>query len=344
MRSQDSLSYGFSTCWNVRRTKDLRVVFAEIGELGFEAVELNGLSRQQVDQLLKIPSVPRIISIHNPCPRPEEELDRPVFNDHYFQEHINLMAREDPVRERAIRLTRETIDLASTLGAGVVILHLGWVEVGYVPGQLRRWIIEYGLGSEAYFERLFPLLEKRKGRVEELWPTLLEVLDHLNRYALAKGVKLALENRSIFLQVPNLSELKAILERFGDQSAFYYWHDIGHAQLQDHFLIQSQEELLQELKPWLLGLHIHDARISSPNPIQEMDIMRLGQEEYVGLLESGRLPPLVKDHLAPATGDVDYASIGKYLGPEQLRILELRPSVERVDIIRAREFLKEINF
>jgi sugar phosphate isomerase/epimerase len=339
--------YGFSTCWNIRRAEDVKTALAEIQSLGFDTIELNGLSEEQVREILEFDRIlneVKVVSIHNPCPKPKEELDRPIFNDNYFRENIDLVSKDPALRERSILSTKNTIDLAQALGAEVVILHLGIVEVGYVPGQVRRWVIKHGLGTEEYFVRLNPLLEKRREKREDFWPELIDSLEILEEYASAKGVKLGLENRSVFLQIPNLEELKFIFNQFGPNSSLGYWHDIGHAQLQDYLLIQSHEKLLQELRPWLLGIHIHDARITPPNPLQEINVMELGQEEYVSYLESGQLSPLVKDHLAPSFGQVDYAMISKYLEPDTLRVLELRPSVIRDNILQGTTFLQEINF
>ncbi|OGW17246.1 MAG: hypothetical protein A3G93_01375 [Nitrospinae bacterium RIFCSPLOWO2_12_FULL_45_22] len=339
--------YGFSTCWNIRRTNSIKAALEEIHSLGFDIIELNGLSDVQCEEFLQASdgfNAFKIASIHNPCPKPKEERDRPIFNDNYFREAIDLVTKDPLLREKSILLTQKTIDFAQAIAAQVVIIHLGIVEVGYVPGQMRRWVIEHSLGTEVYFAHINPLLEKRREKKEDFWPELIDSLQRLDKYASAKRIKLGIENRSVFLQVPNLEELKSIFSQFGPQSSLGYWHDIGHAQLQDYLLIQSHEGLLQELKPRLLGVHIHDAAINPLNPDQELDIMALGQEEYVSYLESGRLSPMVKDHLAPSFGQVDYAMIKKYLEPTTLRIMELRPSVSRDNILKGVNFLRSINF
>lgn len=339
--------YGFSTCWNIRRTQDVRAALEEIRALGFDAIELNGLSDVQCEEFLQALdgfNAFKIVSIHNPCPKPKEERNRPIFNDNYFREAIDLTSKDPLLREKSILLTQKTIDFAQAIAAQVVIIHLGIAEVGYVPGQMRRWVIEHGLGTEAYFAQINPLLEKRRGKKENFWPELIDSLQRLDKYASAKGIKLGIENRSVFLQVPNLEELKFIFNQFGPQSNLGYWHDIGHAQLQDYLLIQSHQGLLQALKDRLLGIHIHDAAINPINPVQEIDIMALGHEEYVNYLESGRLSPMVKDHLAPSFGQVDYVMIKKYLRRETLRVMELRPSVSRDNILKGVNFLQSINF
>lgn len=339
--------YGFSTCWNIRRADGIKAALEEIHSLGFDTIELNGLSSEQSEEFLQATDALnafKIASLHNPCPKPKEERDRLIFNDNYFREAIDLVSKDPLLREKSILLTQSTIDFAQALAAEVVILHLGIAEVGYVPGQMRGWVIKHGLGTEAYFARLNPLLEKRREKREDFWPELVDSLQRLDKYASAKGIKLGIENRSVFLQIPNLEELKFIFSQFGPQSSLGYWHDIGHAQLQEYLLIQSHEGLLQELKHWLLGIHIHDATINPLNLEQEVDIMALGHEEYVSYLESGRLSPMVKDHLAPSFGQVDYAMIKKYLRSETLRVMELRPSVSRDNILKGVIFLQSINF
>lgn len=339
--------YGFSTCWNLRRSDGVKAALEEIHSLGFDTIELNGLSDEQAEEFLQAADTLdtfKIVSLHNPCPKPKEERNRPIFDDNYFRETIDLASKDPLIREKSIILTQNTIDFAHALEAEVVILHLGIAEVGYIPGQVRRWVVEHGLGTEAYFAQLNPLLDRRREKSEDLWPELLDSLQRLDIYASSKGIKLGIENRLVFLQIPNLEELKLIFSQFGPQSSLGYWHDIGHAQLQEFLLIQSHEGLLQELKHRLLGVHIHDATINTLNPVQEADMMTLGHEEYISHIEAGRLSPLIKDHLAPSFGRVDYAMIKKYLGPNTLRVIELRPSVDRDNIKEGVNFLQRINF
>ena len=86
--------YGFSTCWNIRRADGLKAALEEIHSLGFDTSELNGLSEGQCGEFLRASDALnsfKIVSIHNPCPKPKEERDRPIFNDNYFRETIDII-------------------------------------------------------------------------------------------------------------------------------------------------------------------------------------------------------------------------------------------------------------
>lgn len=73
-----------------------------------------------------------------------------------------------------------------------------------------------------------------------------------------------------------------------------YWHDTGHAHVQESLNIFSADELLKRYSKFLVGIHIHDAR---------------------GLV----------DHLSPGDGVIDFKEIGTWIGEETLKVIELKP-------------------
>ena len=115
----------------------------EIRELGFEYIEAShGLSLSMMPGLLKAVDGKRIrvAGVHNFCPAPIE-VQGDVPDAYPFTSH------RPEVRERALRLTLETLQVAARLEARYVVLHMGNVELmkGIHPTrELERKLEEFG--------------------------------------------------------------------------------------------------------------------------------------------------------------------------------------------------------
>jgi sugar phosphate isomerase/epimerase len=132
-------------------------------------------------------------------------------------------------------------------------------------------------------------------------------LDKLCRPAELYGIVLGLENRYYLREIPNAGEIEIILERFKG-STIGYWHDVGHAAVQETLYGIAHEELLSRLSTHLVGVHLHDAEGA-------------------------------KDHQAPGTRKIDFGMVRKFLKPETIRVIELAPSVSEDDLREAIDFL-----
>jgi sugar phosphate isomerase/epimerase len=51
-----------------------------------------------------------------------------------------------------------------------------------------------------------------------------------------------------------------------------------------------------------------------------------------------------QDHLAPGTGEADFTAILRHLPADAIKILEIRPSVPREELLAARDFLRSLGF
>ena len=71
-----------------------------------------------------------------------------------------------------------------------------------------------------------------------------------------------------------------------------YWHDTGHAEVQDKLGLTSHAELLNSYSGYMAGVHIHDVKD-------------------------------LTDHLAPGEGDFDFSALKKHLKPSTVKVLEL---------------------
>ncbi|MEI8341799.1 MAG: hypothetical protein WCH43_09735, partial [Verrucomicrobiota bacterium] len=114
-----------STCWNSDRHSNGAPMLQEILDLGFERAELGHGIRlplmEGIQQYFEKGKV-SISSLHNFCPLPIE-ITRSSPDCYQFSSHRKLE------RERALRLTFQTIDFAARFGAPFVVLHLGRVQM-----------------------------------------------------------------------------------------------------------------------------------------------------------------------------------------------------------------------
>jgi sugar phosphate isomerase/epimerase len=245
----------FSTNWNAGRHHDGARIVEEVVELGFDTVELgHGLS---VSQLQGIRTARdrgfRVVSVHNFCPMPIEVLaDNPDCYE--FSSH------RPEQRERAVRLTRQTMRTAREFGASFVVLHLGRISplLGMTDSLLSS-LRKSGVSARDYNRGKLGIVRKR----ERLAPTFLDrvtrVLEPLVEEASEMDLTLVVENRSDFEAIPTERELLALLKRF-DSPHLRYWHDFGHAQMRESLGLLGHAQWLAEIAPYLAGAHLQDAR------------------------------------------------------------------------------------
>ena len=249
----------FSTCWNSSRHTDGGAICDEIRELGFEYIEAShGLSVSKMTGIIKAVDEKRIrvAGVHNFCPAPIEVLadapDAYQFTSHRPEE-----------RERALRLTKETLMMAGRLDAQYVVLHMGSVALmkGKTATRELERMVRHGLrDTRKYAERKGKWVRKR----QKLGPLYLErarqALHELTEEAAKQGVMLAVEGRSHFEQVPGEWEMLPLMEEFRDNPNVVYWHDFGHIQRKHNLQMLNHEQYLKALQPFLYGAHVNDVR------------------------------------------------------------------------------------
>ena len=276
-------------------------MIAELMEFGFDAIELgHGIRASLLPGILKMSDKVRFSSLHNFCPLPVEVR-------HPSPDCLQFSSYREAERERAVRQTFKTIDLAAQLGAPHVVLHLGRVVMQPVTSQLIK-LAEAGQHLSPGYARL--KLEAVIRREKEA-PTVLErVRDCLRRildYAAGKGVRLGMEGRQAYEEIPTEREAIAFLEEF-DHPNFGYWHDIGHLQIKHNLGFSDHATFLGQVAPRLLGCHLHDV-------------------VWPG-----------KDHVPPFVGgSVDYDRLVPLLPPSCVFVWEMSPRRSREEIAASLE-------
>lgn len=231
----------------------------EIRELGFEEIEAShGMSISMLPGIIKAVEEKRIrvAGVHNFCPSPMEVLvDAP---DAY--EFTSHRATD---RERALRLTRETMQVAARLGARYVVLHMGSVHLmqGHTATRELERMVRHGQRHTLeYARRKGELVRERMRKAPIYFERARQTLHMLKEQAAKLGLVLGVEGRSHFEQVPGEWEMPLLMEEFKDEPAVRYWHDFGHIQRKHNLLLLDHEQYLRQLKPYLYGAHINDVR------------------------------------------------------------------------------------
>ena len=297
----------FSTSWNSERNKPAKAIVQEILELGFDAVELgHGLSATVVHEILELrKKMPFVVSsLHNFCPHPPEVLvDQP---DCY-----ELTSPRDSDRERAVRLTLQTIDMAERLEAPFVVVHTGRIRAINLTRQLRRLIESGDFLSKKFARQKLDAVKRRESVGAVYVHRALQSLGDIAEYASKKGVRLGIENREHYEAVPSEREFENFLQAL-DSPSIGYWHDFGHAQIKQNMALLDHADWLDHIGQRALGCHVHDVRWP------------------------------FKDHCPPFTGEINYAQLVPKLPKDCLFVFELRPRIPREQILVAAERWKKL--
>lgn len=284
-------------------------MIAEIVEMGFSWVELShGMT------VAKLPGIRRAheagmfrcAGVHNYFPSPVEVMmDAP--DAYEFTSH----RRFD--RERAMEMTKRTIELAAEFGARYVVLHMG-----SVPMNPRDWtkkltaMVGQGSGrSEDYVKRKIAMVKRREKLAPLYEHRALLALEELVPVAEAAGVKLAIESRSRYEDMPSEREMLRLQDRFAGCPWVGYWHDFGHVQLKHNLGLLDHGQWLESISPHLVGGHVHDVEWPA------------------------------RDHRVPFSGELDYEPLLRRFPADCPLVWELSPTREERQIRRALETWRE---
>ena len=109
-----------STCWNSHRHSNGEDMLREIVDLGFTNIELShGLNLPMMEGALNTNAERGEVtftSLHNFCPQPVE-----VMSD--SPDCYEFTSSRSEIRQRAVKMTLQTLDYAERLGAKRVVLH-----------------------------------------------------------------------------------------------------------------------------------------------------------------------------------------------------------------------------
>lgn len=300
------MTISLSTMWaqQPRFVEDMHAFVHVTRALGYDAIEVSHSTPEvPFKRLLDFHQVP-ISSIHAPAPLVRDATDR-------ANSKLNLAALDDDERLEAIRYTKASIDYTKEVGGKFVVVHLGAVgnEMFDAERELRR-LYDSGTRDGARVEELRE--ECHRLRREQIDPWLemaSQTLGKLAAYAGEREIALGIENRLHYHEIPQPEEARWLVDDYAPD-AVGYWHDVGHAEVQDRLSLVDKRLWLDTNGPRCNGCHLHDV---------------------TGLA----------DHRAPGNGDVDWTYIRDGIPAGALRVFEINQSQPEADVAAAIPFLRD---
>jgi len=222
-------------------------------ELGFDLIELGHGTR-----LSLVPGIQkafdagevRFTSLHNFCPLPVEVM---VASPNCYQ----FSAASSEERERAVKQTFQTIDFAARLNAPVVVLHLGEVRMAPVTERLIGLAKTGHYLSRKYVKLKIKAVQQREGSAPTYLQRVKDCLARIIDHARSKNVRIALESRRGYEEIPSERELPHLLDNL-DAAQVGYWHDFGHSQIKENLGFIDHAEWLRVVGPRAFGCHVQD--------------------------------------------------------------------------------------
>ena len=301
---------GISSVYYSRRIDDGAQLLDELAALEFDGIELEYRVRPEtLRQMGKRPGrdVP-VLSVHAFFPNPMCPGEKGSGANAFL-----FSSPDRRERDSAIRSGISTLEAAERVGARAVVLHLGRVPVDEaLLAEYHRLESVEGPAAPELPQAVAAVLAARERLREPHVDAVLRSLDRLNREAQRRGLLLGIENRFHPHEIPLHDEVGLFLREF-DGGAVRYWHDVGHALNHQRLGIGTQEAWLEAYGTRIAGTNLHD--------------IRWGQ-----------------DHLAPGTGEADFAAILRHLPAEAIKILEIRAGVPREELLAAREMLRGLGY
>lgn len=279
----------------------------EIVEMGFNNLELShGMMITKLPGIQKAYKAGKFncVGVHNFFPSPVEVMiDAP--------DAFEYTSHRSYDRKRAMDMTLKTLDVAAEFDADYMVLHMG-----SVPMKPKKWtkkitqMVEDKIDVDTpkkYDKFKEKFIKKRRKIAKLYYARAIEALEEIAEKAAEVDVKLAVESRSRFEDMPNEEEMVTLQEHFKDNEHVGYWHDFGHVQLKHNIHLLNHEEWLASMSPYLLGCHVHD--VYWPK----------------------------RDHRVPLTGELDFKTLLKHVDPSLPHTWELSPTRDKEEILQAKK-------
>jgi len=267
-------------------------------ELGFDSIELgHGIRLSLMPGIQKMfdSGQVRVSSLHNFCPLPVEVM---VASPDCYE--FSAVSPEE--RDRAVRQTFQTIDFAERFNAPFVVLHLGQVKMQPITDRLIMMTKAGKHLSRRYVRAKLKGVETRERRATVHLQRVKDCLARIVEHAASKNVRIALESRRGYEEIPSERELPSLLDEWNSEQVGY-WHDFGHSQIKENLGFIDHAEWLGAVGSRAFGCHVQDCVWPA------------------------------RDHEAPFTGAIDFDKLVPLLPAKCLFVWEMSPN-KTADTIR----------
>jgi sugar phosphate isomerase/epimerase len=299
--------FSLSTSWNISRYSNAEDYIRELDEMGFNKIEVNyEVSQKFVKDIMPYVEGGRleVTSVHNICPAPEGYRN--------VDSTLPLSSTNEEIRKLTVSLSKNTLDIAHSFNARVVVLHTGEVDGIVQFNDTLRDMFSRGEEKTLKFAEIRnEIIKERRDRKSPNVNACENSIYELSDYIYKKGynIKLGLENRDRYHQIPIMEEYELWFDKL-KQYPIGLWYDIGHGEVHRNVFLESCVPILERYKDRILGFHIHDT--------------------------DG-----IYDHYAPGMKKTRFELLKKYLNLDVIKVLELKPYVSKQDVNKGVVFLKE---
>jgi sugar phosphate isomerase/epimerase len=287
----------------------------EMAGLGFEHVELShGIRITLVPGILRgvEEGIVKVSSTHNFCPLPTgvvqaaPNLFEPSSSEH--REH-----------DQWLRHTKRSIDFAAQVKAQVLVCHLGSVKFFWFnPARdVKNYLRDHHDAGRDPTDKTYPTLlqkslAKLRKRMPPYWAQVKASINEVLDYAKQKGVKLGMENREKFEELPLDSDYQEYLNGFPADAPVGYWHDTGHADIKEGMGLLKHRDHLQKMAARTIGFHLHDVSAQG------------------------------HDHQPIGSGHIDFKMVSEFWRPEHLLTLEFSPRLTVEDVVSSKKRVESL--
>lgn len=296
-----------STMWAIGRYTSMADFVAAAHRLGFGWVEANyQLTLPMILEIMELRKRGEVVisSVHDPATLPPGTA---------LAQLPQLSSLDEDERSAALAMSRQAVDIAAGLGARVLVVHPGNIPgLRPIESRLRELFGASQTGSAEYAGLRQQLMDERSRRCEAHLRTVTESLREIASYAGQRGLRVGLENRYYYHEIPLVDEALRLL---ADLSGYDvgYWHDTGHAHCLGVLGFVDEVKWLERLAPWLVGLHLHDA---------------------AGL----------RDHLAPGAGEIDFSGMLPHVPSDAIRVCEIGSFNDEGQVAAGLRYLESIGY
>jgi len=299
-----------STVWRSRKVLNGTGLVDEIAQLPTRLIELEFRIPTIMFEELK-PFVDNgdisVVSIHNYFPVPDILMPSEGSGDAFL-----LSSDDEEERSLAVKYSKKTLETASEIGAGHVVFHLGLISIGYTKHSLVKSLIDEALSGSENGSLLSRVKKLRASSRDRYFENCLRSLDEIVETADRLSVTICLENRFYPVEIPNLEELGMIFERY-EGAPIRYWHDVGHAVVQERLGFDKSLDLIRGNAHRMAGVHLHDVK---------------------GF----------RDHLAPGKGEVDFSVLKSLLPENIIHVMEVRETASVSEMVSAFDLLYSLGY
>ncbi len=275
-----------STMWAKGNFPAFSDFFIASKRLGFPKIELNHQVNSEMLATINLEQY-LISSVHEPCPADISAVE-------LKEKDWLISSTDEDKRIKGVESVKKSIDLAIKLDASVVVIYCGQVRLDFNLEKNLRKLYELGKKDTKEYsdlKQVFITARERliRGNMDSIKRSLIELLEYTGN----SGVKLGLENRYHYFDIPTPDEMDELLALAGPERLGFVL-DIGHAQTLEQLGFFDFKEWLERFSSRIIEVHIHDVKG-------------------------------ITDHFSSGLGEVDFEKIGPYIPDDAIRTMELHP-------------------